>query len=112
MTSAVYSPDGKIKFRSTSIGATIEWDPDTKEYQILKESEKLVCSEYGPGKNEDIKLETDYNIIKFDGKELVNIPGLFIQGCSFKDLEPGSEISPENLEILKQYGGQFGVKGE
>ncbi|MGD2087543.1 MAG: hypothetical protein PVH61_15260 [Candidatus Aminicenantes bacterium] len=39
---------------------------------------------------------------------MVNIPGLFIQGCGFKDLDPGSRLLPEDLETLKQYGARLG----
>ncbi|UCH94525.1 MAG: HNH endonuclease [Candidatus Aminicenantes bacterium] len=108
--SVVYSRDGK-KILSSSYDLTIkEWDAATGEcLQTWKEGEKPVPCEYRSGDNEDIELETDDNKIKFKGKELVNIPGLFIQGCSFKDLEKGSEISPENLKILKQYGGRFKI---
>jgi WD40 repeat protein len=108
VTSAVYRSDGK-KILSDSLDQTIkEWDAATGEcLQTWKKGEKPVPAEYAPRENEDIKLETNGNKIKFKGKELVNIPGLFIHGCSFKDLEPGSRISRENLEILKQYGGRF-----
>ena len=41
--------------------------------------------------------------------ELINIPGLFIQGCSFQNLEKDSEWSKEGLAILKQYNARVSV---
>ncbi len=107
VTSSVYSRDGE-KIISASYDKTIkEWDADTGEcLQTWKRDEKNVLDEYTAGENKDIKLRTSGNKIKFKGKESVNIPGLLIQGCSFK-LEQGSRISPGNLKILKQYGGRF-----
>jgi WD40 repeat protein len=106
VTSAVYSRDGK-KILSALADHTIkEWDAETGEcLQTWKIDEKPVLNEYDFGENEDFMVRTGVNIIK--GKDLVNIPGLFIQGCSFKDLEKGSRISRKNLKILKQYGGRF-----
>ena len=40
-------------------------------------------------------------------RELINIPGLFIQGCSFQNLEKGSEWTEEGVAILKQYHTRF-----
>ncbi len=38
---------------------------------------------------------------------LQNISGLFIQGCDFRNLHPDSKLSPENIEIMRQYGAIF-----
>jgi hypothetical protein len=38
-------------------------------------------------------------------KIFLDIPGLFIQGCSFKNLHPDSQLSDEEKELLKMYGG-------
>jgi hypothetical protein len=107
--SAVYSRDGK-KILSASRDKTIkEWDVETGEcLQTWNRDEKPIPAEYERGENEDIHLKTAGNKIEIKGKTMVNIPGLFIQGCGFKDLDPGSRLSPENLEILKQYGARFG----
>jgi hypothetical protein len=45
------------------------------------------------------------------GKErkLINIPGLFIQGCSFQNLEKGSQWTAKGLAILKQYHARVSV---
>lgn len=42
-----------------------------------------------------------------DELELINIPGLFIQGCSFENLEKGSQWTKEGLEILGQYNARL-----
>lgn len=43
---------------------------------------------------------------------LPNISGLFIQGCSFRDLNPDSHLSEESIEIMRQYGGIFNDEDE
>jgi WD40 repeat protein len=104
--SVVYSRDGK-KILSKSGEYFKEWDAETGEcMHIWRYNDKPNLDEYEPEPREK------ENIIKISLKDLIDIPGLFIQGCGFKDLEPGSDISPKNLEILKQYGGRFGLKGE
>jgi hypothetical protein len=64
----------------------------------------------------NIKVKTEGNKIYVPdalgkGKErvLINIPGLFIQGCSFQNLEKGSQWSKEGLEILRQYHASFSM---
>jgi hypothetical protein len=107
---AVYSLDRK-KILSTTKDQTIkEWDATTGK--CLKTHHKKghpQISIYSPDEK-SIKLNTDGNIIyvqdasgKGKKRELINIPGLFIQGCSFQNLEKGSEWSEEGLAILKQY---------
>lgn len=38
---------------------------------------------------------------------IVNAPGLFIQGCDFRNLHPDSKLSEEDIAIMRQYGGIF-----
>ena len=110
VSSAVYSPDGK-KILSTSWDQTIkEWDAATgKCLKTHKKEDKPVIPGYPPN-HKNIKLKTEENKIyvqdtsdRGKGRVLINIPGLFIQGCSFKNLEKGSQWSKEGLEILRQY---------
>ena len=58
-------------------------------------------------------LETDYNKIIIKNKStgtviktLVDIPGLWIQGCSFAQLHPDCRLSEEEIQLLKMYGGR------
>jgi len=37
---------------------------------------------------------------------IINIPGLFIQGCSFKNLHPDSDLSAESKNLMRQYGAE------
>jgi len=59
--------------------------------------------------NRLIKQYNQIKIIDHQTKEVLhtlkNIPGLFIQGCSFKNLHPDSQLSDEEKELLKMYGG-------
>jgi WD40 repeat protein len=109
VTSAMYSPDGK-KIISTSRDKTIkEWDAATgKCLKTHKKEDKPVIPGYPPN-HKNIKLKTEENKIYVpnvsgqEERELINIPGLFIQGCSFQNLEKGSQWSKEGVEILRQY---------
>jgi hypothetical protein len=126
VTIAVYSPDGK-KILSASWDSTIkEWDtatgkclktykeidipvipgyqPDSKNMKLITIWDKI----FVPKASEKSKKKIFLNIlglkIKKDKKlELINLPGLFIQGCSFQNLEKGSQWTEEGLKILKQY---------
>ncbi|NIM18289.1 MAG: hypothetical protein GTO45_40445 [Candidatus Aminicenantes bacterium] len=39
-------------------------------------------------------------------RTFINIPGLFIQGCSFKNLHPDSDLSAESKNLMRQYGAE------
>jgi len=112
---AVYSLDGKKILSSSEDGTIKEWDAaigqclKTIEYKHPHNPDlsELNASVIAVANN---RLRTDGNIIYVPseygkGKEmkLINIPGLWIQGCSFKNLEKGSQWTDEGLKILKQY---------
>jgi len=112
INSVVYSAAGK-KILSASYEHTIkEWDAGTGQCLETHHEDDhpgLDLSQYPAAA---AKLETYGNkIIVPDapGKGilmgLINIPALFIQGCSFRNLEKGSQWTEEGLKILKQYGG-------
>jgi len=112
VTSAVYSGDGK-KILSASWDKTIkEWDAGTGQcLKTHKNTDHPDLSEYPTAA---AKFETYRNKIIVPAapgeekeRKLLNIPGLFIQGCSFRDLEKGGEWTREGLEILKMYGAQI-----
>jgi len=113
VNSAVYSPDGKKILSASADGTIKEWDAGTGQ-SLKTHDEKdhpdLDLSEYP---NAAAKLEIHNNKIiipaapgKRKKRELLNIPGLFIQGCSFRELEKGSQWTREGLEILKMYGAR------
>ena len=108
--SVVYSPDGK-KILSDSWDGTIkEWDAATGK--CLKTHHKKDNPQIPgyPPKEKSIELDIGVTKIfvpsssaKEKARELINIPGLFIHGCSFENLEKGSEWTKKGLAILKQY---------
>ncbi|MDQ1350845.1 MAG: hypothetical protein QG657_1147, partial [Acidobacteriota bacterium] len=112
--SAVYSKDGKKILSASNDGTIKEWDASTGQcLKTHKYSDHPDLSEF-PNADENIKLRTSWNTIYATAgpgedkeRELLDIPGLFIQGCSFRNLEKGSEWSKKGLEILKMYGAQI-----
>ena len=112
-TSAIYSVDGK-KILSASDDNTIkEWDAGTGQcLKTYNKKDNPNIPGYPPN-DTNMKLRTlDNKIYVPDAagqgaRELINVPGLFIQGCSFRNLEKGSQWTPEGLKILKQYGARL-----
>ncbi|UCH94672.1 MAG: hypothetical protein JSV88_31035, partial [Candidatus Aminicenantes bacterium] len=112
--SAVYNSDGK-KILSTSICHTIkEWDAATGKCLKIHQKERDDNPQIPGYPPNDTNIKLRYNNIdnivyvpdesrKGKERELINIPGLFIQGCSFQNLEKRSQLSKEGLEILRQY---------
>ncbi|MCU0289339.1 MAG: WD40 repeat domain-containing protein, partial [Acidobacteria bacterium] len=115
VTSAEYSRDGKkILSASAADDIYIEWDAKTGQCLNIYEKDDPQIIKKFHNNDSTTKLKTHYNkIIIIDRfgktkKELLNISGLFIHGCSFKNLEKGSQWSEEGLKILRQYGGKTG----
>jgi len=112
VTSAEYSPDG-IKILSASWDETIkEWDVETGQcLKTHKKDDHPDLSEYRTGKMNST-LETDDNKIIVPAgrgkkkREIIDVPGLWIQGCSFQNLEKGSKWTEEGRRILEMYGGK------
>ncbi|MGE5343174.1 MAG: SMEK domain-containing protein [Candidatus Omnitrophota bacterium] len=105
---AIYCSDEK-RILSDSWDKTIkEWDAETG--QCLHTYDKEYTPNL-PGYEElNNKLYLSENTIhvlprsKNDPElEIINVPGLFIQGCSFQNLEKGSQWTEEGLNIMKQY---------
>ena len=115
VNSAVYSPSGD-KIVSTSMdGTTKRWDVATEKcLKTHRFKSFLDLSEYHSENMLNTKLPTDGNKIFLpassrnkEKRTLLNIPGLWIQGCSFKNLEKNSQWSEKTLEQMKQYGARF-----
>jgi WD40 repeat protein len=113
VSSAHYSEDGKkILSASWSLDNIIkEWDVESG--QCLK-TYKGTYADLKPEENPEgngEKLQICGNKIEIrDGntfppiRTFINIPGLFIQGCSFKNLHPDSDLSEESKNLMRQYG--------
>jgi WD40 repeat protein len=109
--SVEYGPD-KEKILSAS------WDNTIKEWDVasglcVKTSKGTAANiketDHQKGTNE--RLRIDDNKIELISRKtgnpiqtFTNIPGLFIQGCSFKNLHPASDLSEESKELLRRYG--------
>jgi WD40 repeat protein len=85
----------KIEWRTRSIdGISIN---DDTEFFDLRDGRFGISRKVRTGneiKNKVIKLFT-------------NIPGLVVQGCTFRNLHPDSDLSDENKKLMKQYGAIF-----
>jgi hypothetical protein len=98
VNSALYSGDGK-KILSAS------WDKTIKEWDVAS-GQCLKTYKANPG----VIKPRSKEIEMIDGKTgapirtIINIPGLFIQGCSFKNLHPDSDLSEESKKVMRQYG--------
>ncbi len=118
--SAVYSTDSQ-KIFSDSLDGTIKvWDERTGRcLETWNKKDKASLDYYHDLTIKSRTLESDFieyssNQIKIRDHQtnqvlqtFENIPGLFIQGCSFKNLHPDSQLSDEEKRLLKMYGGQL-----
>jgi WD40 repeat protein len=115
VSSAKFSQDRK-KILSISDDQTMkEWDRATGIcIKTYKKENYPVIPGYTTNKDDSIKLLS--NLIEIDVRlpdgnykrmTLINIPGLFIQGCSFKNLEKGSQWTKKGPEILRQYNARI-----
>jgi hypothetical protein len=111
VTSALYSGDGE-KILFVSYDKTIK-ECDVESGQCLKTYEgDLNAEENHGGTGEKLKILGD-KIEMISGetgapiRTFINIPGLFIQGCSFKNLHPDSDLSEESKNLMRQYGAKI-----
>ncbi len=110
---AEYSKDGK-RILSDSLDGTIkEWDVNTgKCLKTHKQKDNPIIIGY-PTNDTNIKLKTKENKIYIldtsgqEERELINVPGLLIQGCSFKNLHPDSDLSAESKNLMRRYGAEI-----
>ncbi|NIM15373.1 MAG: SMEK domain-containing protein [Candidatus Aminicenantes bacterium] len=115
VNTAVYNADGKKILSASGDGTFKEWDvatsrclktyrkDDPDDLDRLNDSRQ---SKEGTeileikGKEFFIKNKTTNNTIR----TFTNIPGLLVQGCSFKNLHPRSKMSEKSKQLLKMYG--------
>ncbi|MCP5050999.1 MAG: hypothetical protein GY940_27795 [bacterium] len=57
------------------------------------------------------KLQSGDDLIDAPIRTFTNIPGLFIHGCSFKNLHPDSDLSEESKKLMRQYGAEMDEEG-
>jgi hypothetical protein len=115
--SAVYSGDMK-KILSTSWDKTIkEWDAKSGQCLATYDRKTFSLPALANISQDSNILETGGNKISIKNKStgaviktLVNIPGLWIQGCSFARLHPDCRLSEEELQLLKMYGAVVAEK--
>ncbi len=87
-----------------------EWNAATGRcLKMYRLEDKPKLSEYHSKNTLSTKLPTFGNKIYLpastrnkEDRTLINIPGLWIQGCSFKNLEKNSQWSKKALELMKQ----------
>jgi WD40 repeat protein len=112
--SAVYGPDGNrivaVPWNSSSIG----WDLETGKQ--IKINRNLLSQIYGrqfsANRARIMSNKNNKIVVKNIESALVeltieNIPGLFIQRCTFHDLYKDSHLSTENKKMLILYGADL-----
>ncbi|HLP60538.1 MAG TPA: WD40 repeat domain-containing protein, partial [Candidatus Deferrimicrobium sp.] len=111
--SVVYSGDEKKILFASKDGTIKELEVENR--QCLKTSNSTssnLKSEKNPGCTSEKPYIYDNEIRMISHKRdpirtFINIPGLLIQGCSFKNLPLDSDLSEDSKELLLQYGGKF-----
>jgi WD40 repeat protein len=109
VTRAVYSLDGKKIFSTSDDNTIKEWDATTLKYlkTYSKEYGSLISGYTSNVTNKKLEIKANKIYVPDDSsrgeKKLINIPGLFIQGCSFQKLEKGSQWTDKGLDILRKY---------
>jgi hypothetical protein len=111
VTSAIYSVDGGKILSASEDNSIKEWDVESgrclKTYRGYFEDD---MNSRGTGKKLQIKGNNIEMISDKTGapiRTFVNIPGLFIHGCSFKNLHADSDLSKECKDLLRQYGAEI-----
>ncbi|MCB9265028.1 MAG: WD40 repeat domain-containing protein [Lewinellaceae bacterium] len=118
--SVVYSPDGgRIVSGAGGVGSddgTVKvWDAQTGQCLLTLQghSSWVMSVAYSPDGGRILTGSVDGTAKIWDAQKgqclltLPNIPGLFIQGCDFRDLHPDSELSEDSMALLRQYSGIF-----
>jgi hypothetical protein len=117
VNSAVYSKDGKRILSASKDGTIKEWDLETGQcLNTYKGDSSMLTNEEKPTGNgkrlffDGNKIEiVDFTTLRVHRTfiDIINLPGMFIQGCSFKDLHPDCDLSKESKNLMQQYGAQF-----
>jgi hypothetical protein len=114
INSAVYSGDGKQILFASWDNIIKEWDVESgqcvKTFNTFFRDIEIEENSCHTGKI----LKNGWNKIKIKSREtgktlrtLINIPGLFFQGCSFENLHPDSDLSNECKDLPRMYGARI-----
>ncbi len=102
---AVYSADGGKIFSASRDNTIKEWDAAIG--QCLKTHQKKDNPKILGFPNIGLRYSDNTIYVPTDSgkgeRKLINVPGLFIQECSFQNLEKGSQWTEKGLKILKMY---------
>ncbi len=111
----IYSRNGKKILSHTRQEENREWSTETgeclSEFGQDKYSE-IMQREYLGGGRRPLNYNVGDQSIKYknpisgEDDTIKCHPGLWIQGCSFANLHPGSDLSEKDKEILRMYGAK------
>jgi hypothetical protein len=111
---SAYSPDGQKILSISDDGTIREWDASTGRCLKIYKGDASEIDKYIQEKEvQDLHwvFGAEVNIVNCETyrmkMKLRSIPGLFIQGCSFKNLHPQSNLSDKSRALLKQYGAKL-----
>lgn len=111
-----FSCDGKLIVTTATFDKNIKvWDSETGQRILtLGNYSSAVLSTSFSSDGNFIITGTDDGIITIwnlrteqSEVSIPFIPGLLLQGCDFRHLHPDSEISDEDMDVLRQYGAIF-----
>lgn len=115
VNSAIYNANGNVVLSASNDGTVKKWN--IKNQNSIKTSKKcgswLNCAIYKSDENHVLFVSgdgiiTEWNLLTNKYRKIYeNIPGLIINGCTFRNLHPRSELSDELKEVLKIYGAIF-----
>lgn len=116
VTNLSYSPDGKKVFSASRDDTIKEWDIEKGICINTRQGKASEIIPFNQAKYDKQKLEVLINTIKIMNKKdrnlthtFFNIPGLWIQGCSFRNLHPQSNLSKESKAFMQMYGADLDI---
>jgi WD40 repeat protein len=105
---SLYSGDGKKTLPASWDKTIKEWDVESGQcLRTYQGNINVWENSGGSGRelyNNGNKIEIISGKISAPNRTFINIPGLFIQGCSFKNLHPDSDLSEKSKNLVRQYG--------
>ncbi len=113
--SVAYNPDGSCIVSGSSDKEAKVWDAHTGHclLTLTGHTKGITTVTYNPDGSYILSGSEDKTAKVWNAQTgenlqtLPNIPGLFIQGCDFRNLHPNSNLSEESIALLRQYGGIF-----
>jgi WD40 repeat protein len=102
VNSALFSSKWEKIFHFSGDRTINEWDVENGPSLVTHIGD--LKAEENPGSAGEKFLIYGNMIIISSFRAILNIPGLFIHGCSFKNLHPNNDLSEESKNIMRQYG--------